>query len=67
MTIREVLKLCEKEDDEPVSVENIKCGEWVEKQVVYNCNIQAWQSARCPSCKKYLTTPFNYTFYDYNF
>ena len=41
---------------------------WTEKNIDHECKgIDAWQSAKCPYCNTYLTTPYMYSFHDYNF
>jgi len=43
---------------------------WQERQVFENKGknrIEEWQSAYCPYCKRYHTTPYMYYFDDYNF
>lgn len=43
---------------------------WEEKQVFENKGknrIEEWQSARCPFCQKYHTTPYTYYFHEYRF
>ena len=43
---------------------------WEERKVFSNKKgkiIGEWQSARCPFCNKYHTTPYTYYFDNYNF
>lgn len=43
---------------------------WEERNVFENKGknrIEEWQSARCPYCQKYHTTPYMYHFYEYRF
>ena len=45
-------------------------GEWKEKETHLNegdCEITEWQSARCSKCGKYHTTPYMYSFNNFNF
>ena len=47
--------------------EERKKGQWEEKTIRDDVVITEWQSARCPACKKYHTTPYMYFFHDYNY
>ena len=45
-------------------------GHWEEKEVHEKGSledIEEWQSAKCSVCGKYLTTPYLYYFYDFEF
>lgn len=45
-------------------------GKWLEKEIIHNhanAKISELQSARCSVCNKYHTTPYMYSFYNYNF
>lgn len=45
-------------------------GKWKEKETYLNegdCEITEWQSARCSKCGKYHTTPYMYSFNNFNF
>ena len=46
-----------------------KAGKWEQKEVfdILLCNIEQLQSAFCPICKRYHTTPYSYYFKHYNF
>lgn len=48
-----------------------KRGKWEEKETFRNGDdepiIEEWQSAMCSVCHKYHTTPYIYSFNDYNF
>lgn len=47
-----------------------KHGKWEEKETYLNegdCEITEWQSARCSKCGKYHTTPYMYSFNNFNF
>ena len=46
-----------------------KKGKWVDKQVIDDADygIPEWQSAKCSICGRYLTTPYQYYFDNYNF
>ena len=49
---------------------SVKHGEWEEKETYLNdgdCEITEWQSARCSKCGKYHTTPYMYSFDNFNF
>lgn len=48
-------------------IEERKTGKWEEKTICDDAVITEWQSARCPVCKKYHTTPYMYFFHDYNY
>lgn len=55
-----------------VRVPERKRGKWEEKNIVYKDDrdfnaIEAWQSARCSKCGRYHTTPYMYSFDNYNF
>ena len=54
---------------EPYRYEELKRGEWEEKEVVdyEETTITQWQSACCSVCGKYHTTPYLYYFDDFNF
>lgn len=48
----------------------VKHGKWEEKETHLNegdCEITEWQSARCSKCGKYHTTPYMYSFTDFNY
>ena len=49
------------------TIEERKEGKWEEKTIRDDVVITEWQSARCPVCKKYHTTPYMYFFQDYNY
>lgn len=49
------------------TIEERKKGKWEEKTIRNDVVIDEWQSARCPVCKKYHTTPYMYFFQDYNY
>ena len=64
-TVRGAIKNAPTIDTEPV-----KHGEWEEKETHLNegdCEITEWQSARCSKCGKYHTTPYMYSFDNFNF
>ena len=45
-------------------------GKWEEKETYLNegdCEITEWQLARCSKCGKYHTTPYMYSFNNFNF
>ena len=45
-----------------------KVGKWEQKEVFETfSNIEQLQSAFCPICKRYHTTPYSYFFKHYNF
>lgn len=46
-----------------------KRGRWVERRVSYvpDSDIYEMQSAKCSACGLYHTTPYQYSFTDYNF
>lgn len=47
--------------------ENVR-GKWIEKEVfMANGNVDMLQSAFCPNCKRYHTTPYSYYFTNYAF
>ena len=53
-----------------IETEPAKHGEWEEKETYLNegdCEITEWQSARCSKCGKYHTTPYMYSFDNFNF
>lgn len=53
-----------------LQAEPVKHGEWEEKETHLNegdCEITEWQSARCSKCGKYHTTPYMYSFNNFNF
>lgn len=55
---------------EALQAEPVKHGEWEEKETYLNegdCEITEWQSARCSKCGKYHTTPYMYSFDNFNF
>ena len=55
---------------EPISKLPQRHGEWEEKETLLNegdCEITEWQSARCSKCGKYHTTPYMYSFDNFNF
>ena len=57
-------------DGEPAAdVRPVKRGEWQEREVlkIKDTNIDELQSAFCPVCERYHTTPYMYYFNDYNF
>lgn len=57
-------------DDKPAAdVRPVKRGEWQECEVlkIKDTNIDELQSAFCPVCERYHTTPYRYYFSDYNF
>lgn len=63
-----------KEDiDALPTIEERKTGKWIEKDVFYiddadDANvIDAWQSAKCSVCGKYHTTPYLYSFDNFNY
>lgn len=47
----------------------VRHGQWAERRVdeLEDSTIDAWQSARCMNCGKYHTTPYMYSFTDYQF
>lgn len=49
------------------TIEERKKGKWEEKTIRDDVVITEWQSARCPVCKRYHTTPYMYFFQDYNY
>jgi len=57
------------EDELPsADVVERKAGKWEQKQVSETFrNIEQLQSAFCPICKRYHTTPYLYSFKHYNF
>lgn len=57
-------------DAPTIEAEPVKSGEWEEKETYLNegdCEITEWQSARCSKCGKYHTTPYMYSFDNFNF
>ena len=48
-----------------------KQGKWTEKEIIHKDEaiymIEEWQSMRCDQCNHYLTTPYMYHFYHFNF
>ena len=55
---------------EALQAEPVKHGKWEEKETYLNegdCEITEWQSARCSKCGKYHTTPYMYSFSNFNF
>jgi len=47
--------------------ENVK-AEWIDREVfTANGNVDMLQSAFCPNCKRYHTTPYSYYFTNYEF
>lgn len=53
-----------------IDAEPRKHGEWEEKEAHINegdCEITEWQSTRCSKCGKYHTTPYMYSFNNFNF
>lgn len=53
-----------------IDTEPVKHGKWEEKETYLNegdCEITEWQSARCSKCGKYHTTPYMYSFDNFNF
>ncbi len=47
-----------------------KRGEWIGREVIHDradAKITDWQQAKCSVCKKWHTTPYLYSFDDYNF
>lgn len=53
------------------TIEFNKEGEWEEKETFHNADdnpiIEEWQSAKCSVCNKYHTTPYMYSFSNYNY
>lgn len=47
----------------------VRHGKWEERRVaaLEETSIDAWQSAKCTNCGKYNTTPYIYSFTDYQF
>jgi Zn finger protein HypA/HybF involved in hydrogenase expression len=47
-----------------------KRGEWLEREVIHDradAKITDWQQAKCSLCNKWHTTPYLYSFNDYNY
>jgi len=63
----EVAKKLKAEAEEWLQEQGI--GEWEERNVfgIKEATIDDMQSARCSRCKKYLTTPYLYSFTDFKF
>lgn len=71
-TVEDLKKLVTECKGVPVTVgaEPVKHGKWEEKETYLNegdCEITEWQSARCSKCGKYHTTPYMYSFDNFNF
>lgn len=45
----------------------LQTGEWLEKEVYSEKVIDEWQSAKCSKCERYHTTPYMYSFKEYEF
>lgn len=49
------------------TIEELKTGQWEEREVLSEKVIDEWQSARCSVCGRYHTTPYMYYFDEYNY
>jgi len=51
-----------------VDAVEVKHGEWIERDVFpAKGNVDMLQSAFCPNCKRYHTTPYSYYFTNYEY
>lgn len=67
----DVQQILEDINNAPSVIPNRIEGEWEEKETFHNADdnpiIEEWQSAKCSVCNKYHTTPYMYSFSNYNY